>query len=251
MVYIKRACILILVISLFLVASACNQSASNSSISSLEFMNVPWNSTPEQVIKALGFNEEEIECVYESEGFQCVINAHNVDVFDTTALTVHFIFQNYTEQEDVYGLAAILVYFPDDSETKTAKLAEEITKLYGDGFEGLETYTHYLGMAGGQWIEEYAPVSGKAWVAEKTLADALPNKVKENFKAYVTERQYYPYSEKAVEDNLTNPIAELTWNTNSHPKMKDFPEDMSNVTLYYNAAEYVMALQKFAQPYSE
>lgn len=247
----KKILILCLLCSLLLSTASCGKPGFVDASSSLEFMNIPWNSTPEQVIEAMGFSEEDIESVDEPEGLQYGINARNVDVFGTTALTVRFIFHNYTEQEGVYGLASILVYFPDDSETDTAKLAEEITKTYGDGFEGLETYTHYVDAGGGQWIEEYAPVSGKAWVAEKTLADALPNSVKKNFKTFVMEREIYPYSESDVEDNLTNPIAELTWNTNSHPKMKDFPEGMSNVSLYYNAAEYVMMLQLFAQPYSE
>ena len=241
---------LIFVLFILLITSSCRGPSTDAS-ESLEFMNIPWNSTPEQVIDAMGFTEEEIECVEDSEGFQYGINARNVEVFGTTALTVQFVFQNYTEQEDVYGLAAILVYFPNDSETETAKLAEEITKLYGDGFEGLETYTHFSGLTSDHWIEKYAPVSGKAWTAVRTLADLLPNNVKKNFKTFVMEREIHPYSESDVEDNLTNPIAELTWNTNSHPKMTEFPEGMSNVSLYYNAAEYVMMLQKFAQPYSE
>lgn len=150
----KKLFILCLVFSLLLVTASCGNSTSSDSAAALEFMNIPWNSTPAQVIEAMNFSEADIEQTETPENGLYAITAHDVEIFGTTALTVIFQFDDYTRQGEHYGLDSILIYFPDESETETAKIANELTAMYADAFEGLESYTHFLDSTGGQWVHQ-------------------------------------------------------------------------------------------------
>lgn len=130
----------------------------------LNYPGLDWGMTPEEVKAALGFGDDSIVKVQESENVM-LYAVKGLHYFNLPADIVQF---NYTSfKGSQWGLYEVVVTLPDDTDMEQAK--QTVTAYYG---EPIDSYTHTDELTG-KAITEKSEKGNELWLSQTTVANSF------------------------------------------------------------------------------
>ena len=212
----------------------------------LEFPNVKWNMTPEEVKNALKLTDEQI--VYDEQilptesGFDgWHISATGISVFGNEVYHAQFIFIKYPGYGK-YGLENITLYYPEDTDMNAIK--ENMVKVYGAGEN--KTVAYYE-IQNGQVVAKTRSVMpdnniklAHAWISTVKGSEVLTADAQEAVaEVFTREDAYYPASHEVVMEWIDkNPLVQI-WLKDGISETEYFTSNM----VQFVANHYVWCMQ--------
>lgn len=200
----KKGIAILLLAALVLGMFACGKERPVSP--ALEFQDIPWNSSPEEVFEKLGVDQETLTWGEKqknglSESF--VVTAGDWNLFGETAFWVGFIFENYTpEENDAFGLSQVQVFYPEDCNKNT--VLKNLRAQYG---MEPEAYTEYRLTSEKPEVYTYTKEPGRyVWVSQRVLDDLLSDQGKAEYREVLGK-----ISDEDFQMVLQNPVGRIVW----------------------------------------
>ena len=232
----KRVLFSILV--LLLVLSACQSPAEYRS--SIEYPEIPWNSTPEFVLNELGLKDAQTVtkkselgkgkiAVYEDENLY-TLYAADFDAFGENVAYAEFRFDNTGSSGQLEnGLANIVLQFNDSADVNT--IISRVEDRYGKGVK------EYITTAQGMEPETVTATEYETfWVSEANLGNVLSEEDQDALLKYIRAERNSEFSDETFSRALSNHATVVTMDT------KAGREDGS-IVLYLNATEFTYFIQ--------
>lgn len=238
----RKGIVILLLACLLVGLCACVRE--NAAPSALEFQDIAWNSSPEEVFEKLGLDMETMErgaVETDSVSDHFYITVAGWDVFGEKALTAYFRFDNYCpETSDYFGFSAVQIFYPEDCD-KEAILAK-VRDQYGP--EARE-YTLYSIVDGKPEERRYIQEEGSScWFSQRLVGDALSGQGKQAYR-----RALGSISDEGFEACLAAPAARIEWTADYYGQFADMehiiPEDGHVARLSISGGSLALVLQEF------
>lgn len=238
----RRGITVLLLVGLLMSLCACTKETEVPP--TLEFQNIPWNSSPEEVFEKLGIpmdtlNQGQTEENPVSKYF--TIEISDWPVFGETALRVYFCFDNYLpEKSDYFGLSAVRIFYPEDCD-KDAILAN-VRQQYGPE---VQEYTLYSIVEGMPVEQKYTKDAGRfSWFSQQLVGDVLSDQGKRAYREALGN-----ISDEGFEACLAAPVAQIGWTEDYYGQfesMESVIQDFERVSwLSISGGTLALVLQEF------
>lgn len=238
----RKGIVILLLVGLLVSLCACAKE--DTVPSALEFRDISWNSSPEEVFEKLGLDMETLDWGAVktdpvSDYFR--VEVSDWDVFGETAVTAYFRFDNYVpETSDYFGLSAVQIFYPEDCD-KEAILAK-VRDQYGP--EARE-YTLYSIVDGKPEEHRYIQEEGSScWFSQRLVGDALSDQGKQAYRGALGS-----ISDEGFEACLAAPAARIEWTADYYGQFADMehiiPEEGHVARLSISGGSLALVLQEF------
>ena len=227
----KILIILFCITSIFI--TGCN--ANSPSDAAIEFKEIAWNSSPEYVMEALGFDEAQIVETKSQLGkgkiglsksdHLCTLYAADFKAYGENVTYAEFRFENTAAPGKVeYGLSHILLHFDSQSDINT--IVSNLDNAYG---KGVKEYPMYIDS--GEPEVHTASDYKTFWLAKSSINDVLTSKDKDLLLDYILTEKNSTFTEATYDNILSNSTTYVTFDTHAG-------QESDTIMLYFNAGQY-------------
>lgn len=198
----------------------------------LQFCDLPWNSTPEEVLQLLNLSESDARWT-ETEGTSfdlLTLTLPGWEIFGQTPENISLRFVRWHDPGTAYGLDIVEIHYAGKEDF--SPLLQNISQIYGGP---IDTVTE---------ITLTSDHTGTYWISTETYATAFSDDIKEAVRKAYCEKED-PISQEGYAQCMEAAVARIHWSEDAFPHVDTLPDGMTRNILLFDASGYVQYLQQY------